>query len=62
MINTYPIIRRHVVLPKTLVKESSRNKLLTEAEWRALGVQQSRGWVHFMLHEPGKVAYVYTLE
>ena len=21
-------------------------------EWRALGVQQSRGWVHYELHRP----------
>ena len=25
---------------------------MTETEWRNLGVQQSVGWVHFMLHIP----------
>jgi cyclin-dependent kinase regulatory subunit CKS1 len=23
-----------------------------QAEWRALGVQQSRGWVHYAVHRP----------
>lgn len=30
-----------------------KGRLLTEHEWRHLGVQQSLGWVHFMIHEPG---------
>uniref|UniRef100_A0A914S174 Cyclin-dependent kinases regulatory subunit n=1 Tax=Parascaris equorum TaxID=6256 RepID=A0A914S174_PAREQ len=25
---------------------------MTEPEWRSLGVQQSPGWVHYMIHEP----------
>ncbi len=25
---------------------------MTEAEWRGLGVQQSQGWIHYMIHEP----------
>ena len=28
--------------------------LLTESEWRNLGVQQSPGWVHYMIHPPEK--------
>lgn len=44
---------RHVVLPKdTFKKIGSKNKLLSEQEWRALGVQQSRGWVHYEIHKP----------
>ena len=27
---------------------------MTEVEWRSLGVQQSRGWVHYLVHSPGK--------
>ena len=27
---------------------------MSEAEWRKLGVQQSRGWVHYMVHKPGE--------
>lgn len=25
---------------------------MTETEWRNLGVQQSPGWVHYMVHAP----------
>ncbi|XP_076235339.1 cyclin-dependent kinase subunit 30A isoform X3 [Calliopsis andreniformis] len=42
---------RHVVLPKEMVK-SVPNTLLSEKEWRAIGVQQSQGWVHYMIHKP----------
>ena len=31
-----------------------RTHLMTESEWRNLGVQQSPGWIHYMIHEPGK--------
>ena len=43
---------RHVMLPKDIAKKVPRNKLLTEAEWRQLGVQQSQGWIHYMVHGP----------
>lgn len=43
-----------MVLPKELAKKLPKTQLLTEPEWRALGVQQSEGWVHYMIHEPGK--------
>ena len=42
---------RHVILPKDLARKLE-SKLMTEDEWRALGVQQSRGWVHYELHRP----------
>ena len=42
------------MLPKELAKSIPRHKLMTEAEWRALGVQQSPGWIHYMTHDPGK--------
>ena len=29
-----------------------RGRLLYEEEWRGLGVQQSRGWVHYEIHKP----------
>ncbi|CAO2581992.1 Cyclin-dependent kinases regulatory subunit 2 [Lemmus lemmus] len=25
---------------------------MSEEEWRRLGIQQSLGWVHYMIHEP----------
>ena len=50
---------RHVILPKDVYKKIPRGRLLTEhvilqimQEWRALGVQQSRGWAHYELHRP----------
>ncbi|EFJ31496.1 hypothetical protein SELMODRAFT_9272, partial [Selaginella moellendorffii] len=43
---------RHVVLPPDIAKNLPKNKLLTEEQWRALGVQQSRGWVHYAIHRP----------
>lgn len=43
---------RHVILPKDLSKLVPRNRLMSEAEWRLLGVQQSQGWVHYMIHKP----------
>ena len=30
----------------------ARGKLLSESEWRTLGVQQSRGWSHYEIHKP----------
>ena len=42
----------HVILPKELAKSLQPKRLLAEAEWRALGVQQSRGWAHYAIHRP----------
>lgn len=49
---------RHVILPKRVMKEMMRLmqtgelRLLTETEWRGIGVQQSRGWTHYEVHRP----------
>ncbi|XP_023323814.1 cyclin-dependent kinases regulatory subunit isoform X2 [Eurytemora carolleeae] len=43
---------RHVILPPNIAKQVPRNHLLTETEWRNIGVEQSIGWVHYMLHTP----------
>ena len=43
---------RHVILPKDIGKLVPRNRLMEEAEWRQLGVQQSIGWRHYMIHKP----------
>ena len=43
---------RHVVLPQDISKRLPKAKLLSEPEWRGLGVQQSRGWVHYAIHRP----------
>ena len=43
---------RHVLLPKAIYKQMKHGVLLTEIEWRRLGVQQSRGWYHYEIHNP----------
>jgi len=44
---------RHVILPKEVAKKIPEPlKLLSEHEWRSLGVQQSLGWVHYEIHRP----------
>ena len=43
---------RHVILPRGIAHKLQRDYLMSEAEWRAIGVQQSRGWVHYMWHRP----------
>jgi len=43
---------RHVILPKDLAKTLPKSRLLTESEWRGIGVQQSRGWQHYAIHRP----------
>lgn len=43
---------RHVILPKELAKSLRKGVLLAEEEWRGVGVQQSRGWVHYACHRP----------
>lgn len=43
---------RHVILPKEISKYVPRDRLLTENEWRALGVTQSSGWQHYMIYRP----------
>lgn len=39
-------------MPQEIAKNVPKTHLMTETEWRNLGVQQSVGWVHYMLHAP----------
>ncbi|KAJ1910502.1 hypothetical protein H4219_006197 [Mycoemilia scoparia] len=42
---------RHVFLPSPLRKYLPKPiRLMSEEEWRNLGVQQSVGWEHYMIH------------
>jgi cyclin-dependent kinase regulatory subunit CKS1 len=51
---------RHVILPKPLFKMIPKNyfnpdepgvlRLLSEAEWRGIGITQSLGWEHYEVH------------
>ncbi|CAK9297029.1 unnamed protein product [Gordionus sp. m RMFG-2023] len=43
---------RHVFLPKELVELIPQDHLMSEKEWRGIGVQQSVGWIHYMIHKP----------
>lgn len=44
---------RHVLLPREIAKRlPDPPRLLSETEWRGLGVMQSRGWVHYEIHRP----------
>ncbi|RYH28672.1 hypothetical protein EON65_11305 [archaeon] len=43
---------RHVILPKEMAKTLPKGRMMTEMEWRAMGVQQSRGWEHYAFHRP----------
>ncbi|XP_069697757.1 cyclin-dependent kinases regulatory subunit [Periplaneta americana] len=43
---------RHVILPPDIARHVPKSHLMTETEWRNLGVQQSPGWVHYMMHTP----------
>ncbi|XP_041099019.1 cyclin-dependent kinases regulatory subunit 1-like [Polyodon spathula] len=45
---------RHVMLPKDIAKLVPKTHLMSETEWRNIGVQQSQGWVHYMIHKPGE--------
>lgn len=41
-----------MTLPKEMSKMVPKTHLMSEDEWRRLGVQQSHGWIHYMIHEP----------
>lgn len=43
------------MLPKEIAKRVPKTHLMSETEWRNLGVQQSQGWVHYMIHQPGQL-------
>ena len=43
---------RHVKIPFSWVSKVPWDRMLTEEEWRALGVHQSRGWIHYARHKP----------
>ncbi len=41
-----------MILPKDQAKNLPKTRTLSDAEWRGLGVQQSRGWEHYANHRP----------
>ncbi|CAO1629710.1 unnamed protein product [Parajaminaea phylloscopi] len=53
---------RHVILPKPLLKMIPKNyfdpeepgvlRILSDQEWRGIGITQSLGWEHYEVHAP----------
>jgi hypothetical protein len=43
IIKILEIVFRHVILPSSLAKLIPKTHLMTETEWRNLGIQQSPG-------------------
>ena len=43
---------RHVILPKAVAAKVPREKLLSEDQWRGIGVTMSAGWIHYAHHAP----------
>ena len=50
-----------MILPKDMKHKISKDHLMTETEWRNLGVQQSPGWIHYMIHQPGMIINSYSV-
>uniref|UniRef100_A0A915J9M5 Cyclin-dependent kinases regulatory subunit n=2 Tax=Romanomermis culicivorax TaxID=13658 RepID=A0A915J9M5_ROMCU len=47
----------NIILPKDFAVHIPRTHLLTETEWRNLGILQSPGWVHYCTHGPVNSTY-----
>jgi cyclin-dependent kinase regulatory subunit CKS1 len=48
---------RHVIMPTSVVSKvraliAVPRGFLTEEQWRSVGVQMSKGWVHYSWHQP----------
>jgi cyclin-dependent kinase regulatory subunit CKS1 len=47
---------KHVLLPKEtfekMQENMQENTLLTEEEWRKMGLEMTRGWNHYTIHKP----------
>ncbi len=41
-----------VTLTEEVFNIMPKNKLLSETEWRLLGVRQTNGWQHYAIHKP----------
>lgn len=50
-----------MLIPKEMVKYVPKTHLMTEDEWRSIGIQQSKGWIHYMTHKPGKTRLLFLL-
>jgi len=57
MIVDHRIYYRHVILPEDMAKQLPKTHLMTETEWRNLGIQMTSGWMHYMRYDPGMHNY-----
>ncbi|KAJ3035033.1 hypothetical protein HDV00_004359 [Rhizophlyctis rosea] len=56
---------RHVILPKQMLEyipSKLKGRLLKDEEWRSIGILQSPGWEHYMLHAPEPHVYMFRRE
>ncbi|KAJ3283979.1 hypothetical protein HK104_010140 [Borealophlyctis nickersoniae] len=55
----------HVIFPEELlhfIPNPMLGRLLTEDEWRSIGIMQSAGWVHYMCHAPEPNIFLFQRE
>ncbi|OMH79554.1 Cyclin-dependent kinases regulatory subunit [Zancudomyces culisetae] len=53
---------RHVTLPEGLRKYLPHPiRIMAENEWRGLGIRQSPGWEHYMVHGWRDILYLHNL-
>lgn len=43
---------RHVIMPREMGSDLKKMGLLSEDQWRELGITQSKGWIHYDSHPP----------
>ena len=43
---------RHTIVPSDIAETMPRGRLMSEKEWRGIGVPMSRGWQHYAIHKP----------
>ncbi|KAG2327398.1 hypothetical protein Bca4012_036398 [Brassica carinata] len=47
-----PLLIIAICCAPEIAKLLPKNRILSENEWRVIGVQKSRGWVHYAIHRP----------
>lgn len=43
---------KHVILTEEIFRRLTKDKLLKEEEWRAIGIKQTKGWSHYTIFKP----------
>jgi len=43
---------RHVILTKDTYQKMPKGRMLSDEEWRKLGITMSKGWIHYAIHIP----------